>query len=39
MGEKIHDFQVRGENETIDNPNIWNEQEWVNNLFLKQTEY
>ena len=38
-GKDSYDFQVRGENELIDNPDIWNEQEWVNNLFLKQTEY
>ena len=29
---------VRGENESIDKPNIWNNQEWVNNLFRKQNE-
>ena len=38
-GKDSYDFQVRGENETIDNPNIWNDQEWVNNLFIKQNDY
>ncbi len=35
-GKDSYDFLVRGENETIDNPNIWNDQEWVNNLLQKQ---
>lgn len=27
-----YDFTVRGENETIDNPDIWNDREWVRKL-------
>lgn len=37
-GKDSYDFLVRGENETIEKPNIWNDQEWVNNLRLKQNE-
>lgn len=28
-GKDSYDFTVRGENQTIDNPNIWNNNEWV----------
>ncbi len=28
-GKDTYDFMVRGENETIDNPDIWYDQEWV----------
>ncbi|MCM3711544.1 hypothetical protein [Sporosarcina luteola] len=28
-GKDTYDFIVRGENETIDNPDTWNDQEWV----------
>ena len=38
-GKDSYDFLVRGENETIDNPNIWNDLKWIDNLFLKQNEY
>lgn len=31
-----YDFTVRGENQTIDNPNIWNDSEWVKKLGLTQ---
>lgn len=34
-----YDFMVRGENLTIDNPNIWNDSEWVNKLNSKQIEF
>ena len=34
-----YDFMVRGENLTIDNPNIWNDSEWVKNLDNKQIEF
>ncbi|MFE7064080.1 hypothetical protein ACFVAD_18260 [Sutcliffiella sp. NPDC057660] len=34
-----YDFLVRGENLTIDNPNIWNESEWVKNINSKQVEF
>lgn len=27
-----YDFMVRGENQTIDNPNVWNDSEWVKKL-------
>jgi|GEM_PF-952022 len=27
-----YDFTVRGENQTIDNPNIWNDSEWVKSV-------
>lgn len=37
-GKGSYDFLVRGENEIIDNPIIWSDQEWVNNLRLKQNE-
>lgn len=34
-----YDFLVRGENLAIDNPNIWNDSEWVKNLYNKQVEF
>ena len=34
-----YDFLVRGENLTIDNPNIWNDSEWVKKLNSKQNEF
>ncbi|WP_245827564.1 hypothetical protein [Paenisporosarcina indica] len=34
-----YDFLVRGENLTIDNPNIWNDSEWVKKLNNKQMEF
>lgn len=34
-----YDFMVRGENLTIDNPNIWDDSEWVNKLNSKQIEF
>lgn len=34
-----YDFLVRGESPTIDNPNIWNDIEWVKKLNSKQVEF
>lgn len=34
-----YDFLVRGENLSIDNPNIWNDSEWVKKLNNKQVEF
>lgn len=34
-----YDFMVRGENLTIDNPNIWDDSEWVKRLKRKQIEF
>lgn len=34
-----YDFMVRGENLTIDNPDIWNDSEWVKKLNSKQIEF
>lgn len=34
-----YDFMARGENLTIDNPNIWNDREWVEKLDNKQNEF
>lgn len=34
-----YDFLVRGENLPIDNPNIWNDSEWVKKLNSKQIEF
>lgn len=34
-----YDFMVRGENLTIDNPDIWNDREWVQQLNQKQLEF
>ena len=34
-----YDFMVRGENLTIDNPNIWNDSDWVKKLNSKQIEF
>lgn len=34
-----YDFMVRGEDLTIENPNIWNDSEWVNKLNNKQIEF
>lgn len=31
-GKDSYDFNVRGENQTINNPNLWNDLEWVNAL-------
>ncbi|WBL15768.1 hypothetical protein [Sutcliffiella sp. NC1] len=33
-----YDFLVRGENETIDKPNIWDDSEWVQHVVRKQNE-
>jgi len=38
-GKDTYDFLVRGENETIDNPDIWNDREWVHDLERKQNEF
>ena len=38
-GKDTYDFIVRGENEIIDNPNIWNDPEWVKNLEEKQNKF
>ncbi|KQL34440.1 hypothetical protein [Psychrobacillus sp. FJAT-21963] len=38
-GKDSYDFWVRGENLTIDNPNIWNDSEWVKKLDRKQIEF
>lgn len=38
-GKDTYDFLVRGENETIDNPDIWNDRGWVNDLDRKQNEF
>lgn len=38
-GKDSYDFMVRGENLTIDNPDIWNDSEWVKELFSKQNEF
>ena len=38
-GKDSYDFMVRGENLTIDNPNIWNDSEWVKKLNSKQNEF
>ena len=34
-----YDFMVRGENQTIDNPTIWNDSEWVKRLTSKQNGF
>ena len=34
-----YDFMVRGENLTIDTPNIWSDRDWVKNLSIKQMEF
>lgn len=34
-----YDFMVRGENLTIDNPNIWDDRDWVNKLNGNQVEF
>lgn len=38
-GKDSYDFLVRGENQTIDNPNVWNDSEWVKELNRKQNEF
>lgn len=38
-GKDSYDFLVRGENQTIDNPNVWNDGEWVKELDRKQNEF
>ncbi|WP_025786313.1 hypothetical protein [Sporosarcina sp. D27] len=38
-GKDSYDFMVRGENLTIDNPNIWNDSEWVKKLNSKQNDF
>ncbi|EST55051.1 hypothetical protein T458_08695 [Brevibacillus panacihumi W25] len=38
-GKDSYDFIVRGENLTIDNPNRWNDSEWVKKLNSKQVEF
>ncbi|MFC5602504.1 hypothetical protein [Sporosarcina koreensis] len=38
-GKDSYDFMVRGENQTIDDPNIWNNSEWVEKLHSKQNEF
>ena len=34
-----YDFLVRGENITIDDPNIWNDSEWVKVINNKQNDF
>ena len=34
-----YDFMVRGENLTIDNPDIWNDYDWVKKLASRQVEF
>ena len=34
-----YDFSVRGENITVNDPNIWNNEEWVQRLEKRQTEF
>ncbi|MFS0864850.1 hypothetical protein [Fredinandcohnia sp. 179-A 10B2 NHS] len=34
-----YDFLVRGENQTIDKPTIWNDLEWVKKIHKKQLEF
>ncbi|WHT49551.1 hypothetical protein QNH10_08600 [Sporosarcina thermotolerans] len=31
-GKDTYDFMVRGDNVTVDNPDIWNDSEWVKTL-------
>lgn len=38
-GKDSYDFLVRGENQTIDDPNIWYDTEWVKELDRKQMEF
>ncbi|WP_438318670.1 hypothetical protein [Sporosarcina sp. FA9] len=38
-GKDTYDFMVRGDNQTIDNPNIWNDSEWVKKLDAKVNEF
>ena len=38
-GKDTYDFIVRGENETIDNPNFWTDSEWVRKLNNRQIQF
>lgn len=38
-GKDTYDFIVRGENETIDNPNVWKDSEWVSKLNNRQIQF
>ncbi|WOV86786.1 hypothetical protein QWT69_13015 [Sporosarcina oncorhynchi] len=38
-GKDTYDFMVRGENETIDNPDIWDDREWVQQVTKKVNEF
>ncbi len=38
-GKDSYDFLVRGENITVNDPNIWNNGDWVQQLEKKQTEF
>lgn len=38
-GKDTYDFMVRGDNQTIDNPTIWNDSAWVEKLNKKQIEF
>ncbi|MER2262322.1 MAG: hypothetical protein ABS934_09915 [Psychrobacillus sp.] len=38
-GKDTYDFMVRGENETIDNPTIWNDSQWVKEINSNQLKF
>lgn len=38
-GKDSYDFLVRGENEAVNNPEIWNNSEWAKQLDKKQHEF
>ena len=38
-GKDTYDFMVRGENETIDNPTIWNNSQWVKEINSNQLNF
>ncbi|MCG7344930.1 hypothetical protein MHZ92_12350 [Sporosarcina sp. ACRSL] len=38
-GKDTYDFMVRGENETITAPTIWNDSDWVKKLISKQRDF
>ncbi|MCM3757275.1 hypothetical protein M3197_07200 [Sporosarcina aquimarina] len=38
-GKDSYDFMVRGDNQAIDDPNIWNDSEWINELNTKQINF
>lgn len=38
-GKDSYDFIVRGEKETIYNPYIWKDQEWVTKINKKKNEF